>query len=934
MQEFLLFVLIGLGLGAMYTIAAQGLILIYRGSGVLNFAHGAVGMVGAYFFFELTVNHGMAFVPGLILGILLSALVGALIHLLIMRQLRRASPLTRVVATLGALITLESIAVLHYGGRVTFLPSSLPHGTVRLFGSVFIGDDRLVLLGIALVLTIGLWLAYRYTRFGLATSAVAESERAAASLGWSPDVIATANWALGSALAGLAAILISPIVTLQVASMTNLVLAALAVALIASFRSFPIAFIGGLVVGIAQTLLQRYAAGVPGLSDSLPFLLIVLVLMVRGQSLPLRDYLLQELPALGTGRIRPLWVVASAGLGVLLIAILPLSWVIGLTLTFGPGLVLLSVVVVTGYAGQLSLAQFAFAGFGAWIAGRLVAGAHFPFWAAGLISVLATIPVGVAFALPAVRTRGITLAVVTLGLGTAVEYMIFDNGPLTGGLNGTPVANSKLFGLNIDPVTHPGRFAYLALALFLVAALAVANLRRSRSGRRMIAVRTNERAAAALGVNVAATKLYAFGLSAAIAALGGIVIAFQADQISYSSTFTNFTSVSDVGWGVIGGLGYVIGPLSGATLSPGSIGTVFLNSILGSAGKYLPLIGGVTLILLVLQNQNGVVHEVITQGRWIGRKLGFGRRAGDRAGEDLAAADTAVAGSSTGGSQPTREASRDEISKVAPKVVDVSGLTVRYGATTAVEDLSFQIQPGNVLGLIGPNGAGKTTVIDAVTGFTRAAAGEITLDGQSVAAWGPSKRARTGFSRSFQSLELFEDSTVRDNLRTAEDPRDLLSYLRDPITPVNTPLSDDALAAVREFQLQHDLDKRAEDLSYGKRRLLAIARAVAARPNVLLLDEPAAGLGDAETAELARLVRRLAEEWGMGILLIEHDMNFVMSVCDRLVVVDFGRKIAEGTPVEVRTNPAVIAAYLGETEDEVKADAVAHSAVGAEEEGV
>ena len=155
-----------------------------------------------------------------------------------------------------------------------------------------------------------------------------------------------------------------------------------------------------------------------------------------------------------------------------------------------------------------------------------------------------------------------------------------------------------------------------------------------------------------------------------------------------------------------------------------------------------------------------------------------------------------------------------------------------------------------------------------------------------------------------------------DNLRAASDPRDKLSYLRDLVWPVNPPLPSQVVAAIREFQLTDVLDRQVQDLPYGQRRLLAIARAVATRPSVLLLDEPAAGLGDAETAELAHLVRRLADDWGIAVLLVEHDMNFVMGVCDEIVVLDFGRKIADGPREVVRNDPAVIAAYLGQSEEE------------------
>jgi sulfate-transporting ATPase len=202
-----------------------------------------------------------------------------------------------------------------------------------------------------------------------------------------------------------------------------------------------------------------------------------------------------------------------------------------------------------------------------------------------------------------------------------------------------------------------------------------------------------------------------------------------------------------------------------------------------------------------------------------------------------------------------------------------------------VDSVDLVLRPGKILGLIGPNGAGKTSFIDAITGFTRPAAGKILLDGADVTGWSTTRRSRAGVGRSFQALELFEDMTVVDNLRAASEPRDFLSYLRDLVWPVQAPMPAAVVNAVQEFKLVDDLPHGVDDLSYGKRRLLAIARAVAAQPSVLLLDEPAAGLNEAETRELAHLVKRLADDWGMSILLVEHD-------------------------------PAVIAAYLGEEDPE------------------
>jgi branched-subunit amino acid ABC-type transport system permease component len=402
--EVLRFALLGLGLGALYSLASQGLMVIYRGSGVLSFAHGAIGMVGAYIHWEVKVSHGQPAVLAWIAGLAGCAVIGALSHLLIMRQLRRASPLARIVATLGLLVVLQSAAVLRYGARGTSVKSELPRNLVEPFGIGAVSIDRFILFGIAAATTAALWALYRFTRFGLATTAVAENQRAASSLGLSPDWVATANWALGSALAGMAAILIAPIVQLQVATMTNLVLAAMAAALVASFRSFPIAFAAGILIGIGQGELTRYVSN-PGVSTSLPFAVIVVWMVVRGQALPLRDFFLQRLPAVGSGKVHPVALVVALVATGIVISLVPPRWQDAFVVTFAMGLILLSVVVVTGYAGQLSLAQFALAGFGALVAGRLVDAGGWPFPLALLAAVLATAPLGALFALPAVRAR-------------------------------------------------------------------------------------------------------------------------------------------------------------------------------------------------------------------------------------------------------------------------------------------------------------------------------------------------------------------------------------------------------------------------------------------------------------------------------------------------------------------------------------------------
>ncbi|MFT4866182.1 MAG: ABC-type branched-subunit amino acid transport system ATPase component [Ilumatobacter sp.] len=900
MNEVIRFALLGLGVGALYAFGSQGLIVIYRGTGVLNFSLGATAIAGVFMQWELQYEQGWPFLAASVVGVALSALLGALTHWLIMRPLRRASSLVRVIATLGVLITVQAGVVIRYGSAPRQVDSWLPTDRVTLWGDVSITVDRIILIGIASVSAFGLWLLYRSSQFGLATEAVSESERSASAVGVSPNRIAVLNWALGSALAAIAGILVVPIITLQVTSMTSLVLAALAAALVADFRSFPIATAAGVGLGVGQTLVGRFVDQ-QGLGPSLPFLVIIAFLVFRGRSLPLRDYFLRELPMIGNGRMSWDWTIFGCLAVVFLMLTKQPKWIDALTVSIGVSVVLLSIVVLTGYAGQLSLAQYSIAGFGAWVAGRLVAVYDIPFLLGLVAGVAAAVPLGLAFALPAVRTRGINLAIVTLGLGTTMELMLFRNRNYTGGVQGTQVGNPDLFGFDIGSINHPARYGIFTLGMAMLAVWVVSNVRRGRSGRRLIAVRTNERAAAALGIDVVAAKLFAFAFAAAIAALGGILLAFRLSSISYQS-FTNFTSVTYVGLALVGGVGHILGAFVGATMATAGLNQQVFESTWDGIGKWINLISGIAILLTVLAYQDGVAAEWVKIFRLFKKSRKWGRS------YIIELSDV---------SAPLSD--DDELTRVPPRSLTMEGLTVRYGAVIAVNDVSHRVEPGRVTGLIGPNGAGKTSLIDALSGFTTAE-GQVMLDDVDLSGKTATQRARAGVARSFQSLELFEDSTVFENLSVAADPQDLRSYLRDLVWPVNPPFPPEVVRTIKEFRLDEDLHRDVKDLSYGKRRLLAIARAVAMHPSVLLLDEPAAGLSSVESAELARVVRRLADDWGMAILVVEHDMEFVMGVCDEIIVLDFGTKIASGVPEQVRSNPAVIAAYLGDETDDGDGD--------------
>jgi ABC-type branched-subunit amino acid transport system ATPase component/branched-subunit amino acid ABC-type transport system permease component len=897
MHDVIQYAVLGLGAGAVYAMLSQGIVLIYRTTGVLNFAHGALAMAGAFVFIELHQNQGWSWGLALVAAIVVLTVCGALIYLLVMRPLRNAAPLARVIATLGVLTILVAIANLRYANQFFIVPEKLPSSVLHVAG-IDVPEDRLWLVGIAAVFTAGLGCFFRFSRAGLAALAVAENENAASAFGWSIDLFSAVAWAAGGAIAAACGVLLAPLITVSGTGLTYLIIPAMAAALLANFTSYPRAFLGGLIIGILQSEAEHFLTSVQGAADAVPFAVIVLMLVVRGQSLTLRGHIVERLPALGRGGFRTRIALPVLALVVLLAFVLPSEWSVALGVSAMAAIVYLSVVVVTGYGGQLSLGQFALAGLAAMFAARLVSRGHWGFEPALLVGVAGTAAVGLLFGLPALRARGINLAIVTLGFGLAIQSTILTNPSFAGTIDGLAVGHPHFFGINIDPVAHPRNYTVFALVAFTLAAWLVCNLRRSRGGRRLIAVRTNERAASSLGINVYAAKLYAFVVSAAIAGLGGIVLAFSQPTVLLGQGFDPVASITAVSLTVVGGVGYVLGPIFGSTLTSGGLpGGVIANHV-GNGANWLALIGGVALIVILIQDPDGMASNVIRTARRLA-----GRWRGTAKGQIPAFSSTDIAHD-----------------RVAPSRLEINDLTVRFGGVVAVRDVSLEIETGEVLGLIGPNGAGKTTLVDAVTGFVRPAAGGVALAGEPVQGWSAYRRARHGITRSFQSLELFDDLTVFENLSAASDPRDGWAYVTSLVRPGAGSLTPAALAAIREFELEQDLGRKPAELSHGRRRLVAMARAVASSPSFLLLDEPAAGLDERETQELGHLIRRLADDWGLGILLIEHDVEVVMRTCDRVAVLDFGRKIAEGTPAQVREDSAVRAAYLGvETGDKDRA---------------
>lgn len=902
MAEDITLLLLGLGAGSLIALSALGLVLMYRSSSVVNFATGGIGMSCTYVFWDLTRNADWSATPAGIAAVLVGAALGVLTYVLVMVLPRRGSNLTRVIATLAVLIILQSAVQLHYGPNPLSVSQFLPTGSINLGGGIVVPTNQVILFGITVLLTLALGLFYARTMFGIATTALSERPRKLAALGWRIGWVGAINWGIGGALAGLAGVLIAPIIGVWIGNGDVLIVTVLAAALIGGMRSFSLTLAGGMVIGMAQSLLGIHDLGIPGLADAVPFVAIIGVIIVRGHRLPLRSFVGERLPRVGSGAIRPGWMVV----GIVAVVVL-IGWVLNdngtaaLTTSLLAAIPLLSFTVLLGYAGQASLAQITLSLVGGLIAARLAANVGLPFPVVLVVGMLGTIPVGLVVGLPSARTRGVSLAVATLGLAVAIQALVFTNDSIAGGQAGIPLPNAgsfQVFGMDFDSFLHVDRFAYLVLGFVVVLALLVANLRRSASGRRMIAVRGNERAAAGLGINVVTTKLWAFAIAAAITGLGG-VLAVYSEPVGLFSNASVLDNINALAYSVVGGAGGVLGALFGSTLEPTGIGQAALNAILGIGPVTMGLIGGLLLIITIIASPDGMAMAMAESIGSVRRRLPT-RRAGSPRPEPASVGRGAEA--------PSR---------VRPAPLAVRSIAVAFAGVRAVDGVDLRVEPGEVVGVVGANGAGKTTLIDAITGFV-ANAGTVALGGEDLSALSPHARARAGLARSWQSLELIEDLSVVDNLRASEPGR-WWSPLADLVWPRRGTPNPAMLRAIRALELDDVLTLMPNELSTGKRKLVALARAIASEPSVLLLDEPCSGLDHHEREEVGKLIRALAESWGMGVLLVEHDVHLVRRVSDRIVALDVGKVIAGGAPQSVLSDPSVMTAFLGEASETGKA---------------
>jgi ABC-type branched-subunit amino acid transport system ATPase component len=462
-------------------------------------------------------------------------------------------------------------------------------------------------------------------------------------------------------------------------------------------------------------------------------------------------------------------------------------------------------------------------------------------------------------------------------------------------------------------------FGVLCLIVLLLAALGTALLRRSRLGASMLAVRANERSAAAAGIDVARVKIIAFAIGGFLAGLGGALMGYQ-QTVAAAPSFDALAGIALFAIVYLAGVTSISGGILAGVLGAGGIVFTLLNSAI-SLGEWYAVISGILLVLTVIRNPEGIVGPIHEQIAWLRARLRRGRHA---APAEPAKREAAVAAASAAAGPAVPPAAGPALAGAARVVhqttddvlLSVTGAGVRYGSVVAVDDVSFEVRGGEIVGLIGPNGAGKTTLIDAVSGFATASGG-FDLGGRQLRALKPHMRSRSGLGRTFQGIELYDDLTVRENVEVGTTAARYAARARESTARHNgteraAPSHADIDLFLNILHLQDVSDAPVKELSVGQRQLVSVARALAGRPRVVLLDEPAAGLDSTESRWLGERLRAIRDA-GITIVMVDHDMNLVLDVCDRIVVLDLGRVIASGTPQEIQRNPDVTKAYLGTT---------------------
>jgi ABC-type branched-subunit amino acid transport system ATPase component/ABC-type branched-subunit amino acid transport system permease subunit len=936
-------VLTGAVVGLSYSAIAAGLLLVYRANGIINFAVVAFGSA-ALGLFGLLYERGWGLWPCLLVSVPFAAILAMILEVTIIERLahppgqREGAPrLVLLMATIG-IAQLLSFLVLVFA---ELLPNVPPGGdfptivpkdwTWQVTDDLMVGAREIsVLIAVPILVVLLAWFMTR-TRLGLMVRAAASNPDKARLAGISVARTSTLVWGISAAFTATTIIVLAAVQfvtplgaangTAQLTLGYPLLVKALLVAMIARMRILWLTIPVGIALGIVEVVFQQNVTGIDANVFSLWILVATLVVVLtlaprtRVASDTEPSWKLSGRAKPMPERVRSVWTMRHLPrigmLAVLAAFVLIPVFAREASQTFLWTRVVIfaiaacSLTILSGWAGQLSLGQFAFSAIGGLVTVQMINDGwfgiqHVPWLVAVTIGVLVGAAVAVVVGLPALRIPGLYLAVTTLAFAVFVENWLVTRRWL--GVDADTGQLPALHKPDAGIVDFSSRRSYYYLCLaFLALCLAVlAQVRRSGLGRSIIAVRDNERSAESMTVSSTRAKLIAFAVSGGIAALAGALYVTSLPANTPNATFATTESVTLVAIAVIGGLGSITGPLLGAAwviglpaLFPDFAGTPLLVS---SAG----------LLLLLLFFPGGFVE--------VGYRLRDALVARVEARLPLAparqrAADAAVP-------VPSVVAGIDgDLGAPGVAWLSVEEVTVRFGGLNAVNAVSLHVDADEIVGLIGTNGAGKSSLMNAIGGFVPSS-GRIEVLGRDVSGLPPYRRARLGLGRGFQAARLYDDLTVRETILVALEARDRTGVVSSmfalpPSTSRERAKRREATEIMRYVGLERFADEFVSNLSTGTRRITELSCQLALGARVLLLDEPTAGLAQRETEAFGPLIRRVREELGAAMLLIEHDMALVMEVSDRVYCLEAGEVIAEGAPEQVRHDPLVVASYLG-----------------------